>query len=59
MSFQQFADTLAGDGLLKGILDFGNGAVNVLDFITDKLGVLGTLGTIGGAVAGAKGAGLT
>ena len=53
-SFQQFADTLAGDGLLKGILDFGNGAVNVLDFITDKLGVLGTLGTIGGAVAGAK-----
>ncbi len=54
MSFQQFADTLAGDGLLKGILDFGNGAVNVLDFITDKLGVLGTLGTIGGAVAGAK-----
>ena len=53
-SFQQFADTLADDGLLKGILDFGNGAVNVLDFITDKLGVLGTLGTIGGAVAGAK-----
>ncbi len=58
-SFQQFADTLAGDGLLKGILDFGNGTVNVLDFITDKLGILGTLGAIGGAVAGAKGAGLT
>ena len=58
-SFQQFADTLAGDGLLKGILDFGNGTVNVLDFITDKLGTLGTLGAIGGAVAGAKGAGLT
>ena len=53
------ADTLAGDSLLKGILDLGNGAVNLLDFITDKLGVLGTLGTIGGAVAGAKGAGLT
>ena len=53
-SFQQFADTLAGDGLLKGIVDFGNGTVNVLDFITDKLGALGTLGTIGGAVAGAK-----
>ena len=58
-SFQQFTDTLAGDGLLKGVLDFGNGTVNVLDFITDKLGVLGTLGTVGGAVAGAKGAGLT
>ncbi|MCI9347399.1 MAG: hypothetical protein HFI56_14350, partial [Lachnospiraceae bacterium] len=42
------------DGLLKGILDFGNGAVNVLDVITDKLGGLGTLGAIGGAVAGAK-----
>ena len=53
-SFQQFADTLAGDGLLKGVVDFGNGAVNVLDFITEKLGALGTLGTIGGAVAGAK-----
>ncbi len=58
-SFQQFADTLAGDGLLKGIVDFGNGTVNVLDFITDKLGTLGTLDAIGGAVAGAKGAGLT
>ena len=62
-SFQKFTDTLAGDGLLKGIADFGNGAVNVLDFITEKLGALGTLGavggTIGGAVAGAKGAGLT
>ena len=58
-SFQEFADTLAGDGLLKGIVDFGNGTVNVLDFVTDKLGALGTLGTIGGAVAGAKGAGLT
>ncbi|MDE5717388.1 MAG: phage tail tape measure protein [Lachnospiraceae bacterium] len=53
-SFQQFADTLAGSGLLKGIVDLGNGTVNVLDFITDKLGALGTLGTIGGAVAGAK-----
>ncbi len=42
------------NGLLKGIVDFGNGTVNVLDFITDKLGALGTLGTIGGAVAGAK-----
>ncbi|MDE6602235.1 MAG: phage tail tape measure protein [Lachnospiraceae bacterium] len=53
-SFQQFADTLAGDGLLKGIVDLGNGTVNVLDFVTDKLGALGTLGAIGGAVAGAK-----
>ena len=53
-SFQQFADTLAGDGLLKGIADLGNGAVNVLDSVTDKIGALGTLGAIGGAVAGAK-----
>lgn len=58
-SFQQFADTLAGDGLLKGVADFGNGTVNMLNFVTDRLGALGTLGTIGGAVAGAKGAGLT
>ncbi len=53
-SFQQFADTLAGDGLLKGIADFGNGAVNVLDSVTDKIGALGTIGTTIGAVAGAK-----
>ena len=39
-SFQQFADTLAGDGLLKGIVDFGNGTVNVLDSITGFLGPL-------------------
>ena len=53
-SFQQFADTLAGDGLLKGVVDLGNGTVNVLDFVTDRLGAPGTLGAIGGAVAGAK-----
>ncbi|MFG6337947.1 MAG: hypothetical protein K1W31_05785, partial [Lachnospiraceae bacterium] len=34
------ADTLAGDGLLKGIVDFGNGTVNVLDSITGFLGPL-------------------
>ena len=39
-SFQQFADTLAGDGLLKGIVDFGNGTINVLDSITGFLGPL-------------------
>ncbi|MDE5938748.1 MAG: phage tail tape measure protein [Lachnospiraceae bacterium] len=53
-SFQQFADTLAGDGLLKGVVDLGNGTVNVLDFVTDKLGSIGTIGTTIGAVAGAK-----
>lgn len=53
-SFQQFADTFAGAGLLKGIVDFGNGAVNVLDFVTDKIGASGALSAIGGTIAGAK-----
>ena len=49
-SFQQFADTLAGDGLLKGIVDFGNGTVNVLDSITGFLGPLGSAELAGAGI---------
>ena len=49
-SFQQFADTLAGDGLLKGVVDFGNGTVNVLEAFTDFLGPLGSAGLAGAGI---------
>lgn len=35
-SFQEFANHLLSSNTLKGIVDFGNGIVNVLDSITEK-----------------------
>ena len=49
-SFQQFADTLAGDGLLKGVVDFGNGTINVLEAFTDFLGPLGSAELAGAGI---------
>lgn len=56
-SFQEFANHILDSGLLKGIVDFGTGAIHVIDAITDKFGSLNTISTIGGAIAGAKGLG--
>ena len=53
-SFQQFADTLAGDGLLKGIVDFGSGTINVLDSITGFLGPLGSAELAGAGIGVTK-----
>ncbi len=56
-SFETFANHILDSDFLKGIVDFGNGTVNLLDNVTDKLGSLGTISAIGGGIAGAKGLG--
>ena len=43
-SFQEFSNDVLDSDLLKWIIDFGNGAINVLDAIIDELGLFGTLG---------------
>ena len=43
-SAQKLAQTLLDSNFLKGIVEFGNGAINVLDTITDKIGVLSLAG---------------
>lgn len=42
-SFQEFANHLLSSNTLKGIVDFGNGVVNVLDAITEKGLILPTV----------------
>ncbi|MCM1115905.1 MAG: phage tail tape measure protein [Clostridium sp.] len=53
-SFQAFANHILDSDLLKGIVDFGNGTINVLDAVTDKLGSLGTIGLGAGIFTGVK-----
>ncbi len=43
-SFQEFANHILDSSFIKGIVDFGNSAINVIDKITSKLGSLGTIG---------------
>jgi len=42
-SFQEFANHILDSSFIKGIVDFGNSAINVIDKITSKLGSLGTI----------------
>ena len=57
-SFQEFSNHILDSDFLKGIIDFGNGTINVLDAITSKLGTLGTLGAGAGLFAGIKNVGM-
>lgn len=43
-SFQTFANHILDSDFLKGIINFGNGVINVIDTVTSKLGSLGTIG---------------
>ena len=56
-SFQTFANHFLDSDLLKGIIDFGNGAINVIDTVASKIGSLGTIGLSAGLFAGIKNVG--
>lgn len=53
-SFQTFANHILDSDFLKGIIDFGNSTINVIDAITNKLGSFGTIGLGAGLFAGVK-----
>lgn len=57
-SFQEFANHILDSSFIKGIVDFGNGTINVIDTVTDKLGSLGTIGLGAGLFAGVKNSGV-
>lgn len=46
---QELESDLVSSDFLKGIVDFGTGAIHVLDQLIDKFGVLPTVIGIGGA----------
>ena len=43
-AFQKFSTTAVNSDFLKGIVDTGTGALNLLDSLIDKFGVFATLG---------------
>ena len=49
-SFQDLSNSVISSDFLKGMIDAGTGAVDVLDLIIDKIGILGTLGAGAGIV---------
>lgn len=57
-SFQAFANHVLDSNFLKGIVDFGNGVINMIDTVTSKLGSLGTIGLGAGIFAGLKNVGV-
>ena len=57
-SFQAFANHILDSDFLKGIIDFGNGTINVIDAVTSKLGSLGTIGLGAGLFSSIKNVGM-
>ena len=56
-SFQEFANHILDSQFLKGIVDFGNTTINVIDNVATSLGTLGTIGLGAGLFAGIKNVG--
>lgn len=55
--FQTFSNHILDSSLIKGIVDFGSGTIEVIDKITSKFGSLGTVGLGAGLFAGLKNVG--
>lgn len=53
-SWQEFSNHFLGSSFIKGIVDFGNTTINVIDDVNSALGTLETIATIGGGILGAK-----
>ena len=51
---QELESELVSSDFLKGIVDFGTGAIHVLDQLIDKFGVLPTVIGIGGATLASR-----
>lgn len=57
-AFQSLSTTVLDSDLLKWFVDFGTGAVKILDTIIDKLGSLGTIGLGAGLFSSIKNVGM-
>ena len=56
-SLEELANDFLSSDFLKGLIDSGDKLINILDWIIDKFGVLGTLTAVGGGILGANGIG--
>lgn len=57
-SWESLSNTFLDSGLVKGFVDFGTGALNILEGLIDKVGSLGTIGLGAGLFAGFKNVGI-
>ena len=53
-SLEELANDFISSDFLKGLIDFGDKLINLLDLLIDKFGVLGTTAIVGGGIFGAK-----
>ena len=53
-SLEELANDFISSDFLKGLIDFGDKLINILDLLIDKFGVLGTTAIIGGGILGGK-----
>ena len=58
-SLEELANDFISSDFLKGLIDFGDKLINILDLLIDKFGVLGTTAIIGGGILGGKNLGKT
>ena len=56
---EELANDFLNSNFLKGLIDSGGKLIDILDFIIDKVGVLGTIGIGAGTIAGIKNIGKT
>ena len=54
---EELANDFLNSNFLKGLIDSGGKLIDILDFIIDKVGVLGTIGIGAGTIAGIQNAG--
>ena len=54
---EELANDFLNSNFLKGLIDSGGKLIAILDFIIDKVGVLGTIGIGAGTIAGIQNAG--
>ena len=50
-TFQKLSNTTLNSSFLKNVVDIGTDALNILDGLIDKIGILGTIGAGAGLVA--------
>ena len=58
-SLEELANDFISSDFLKGLIDFGDKLINILDLLIDKFGVLGTTAIVGGGILGANNLGKT
>ena len=58
-SLEELANDFISSDFLKGLIDYGDKLINMLDLLIDKFRLLGTTAIVGGGILGGKNLGKT